>query len=227
MASVIKERTISAVVDKRIQHVNSNWARPWPLSIGTSWTKIRVGVRAIMDNTGANLSSTPRFAIGVCSGSTNLLFDATTTHFVGWQSSSATWVYAAGPPIVYSFDVVAIKRVAAVTTSTAAISVGSSIAGDPTTTNRGMFFCDITKGSPNFTIDIFSHTTAAAGDVTLADFLAQVPLAVPVFAGHNFGGAQPLAVDEGADGTLDHVLVGWDRAAPVLEICDMAIVRLS
>lgn len=227
MASVIKERTISAVVDKRIQHVNSNWARPWPLSIGTSWTKIRVGVRAIMDNTGANLSSTPRFAVGVCSGDTNLLFDATTTHFLGWQQSAATMIYAAGPPISYSFDAYPLKRVGVTTTTAANIAVGAFINADPTTANRAMYFCDITKGAPNYTIGFFGRNVSGAGDVTEADFLAQVALAVPAFAQHGAGVAQPIAVDEGVDGTFDHVLVGWDRTTPVLEICDVAIVRLS
>lgn len=227
MASVIEERTISAVVDKRIQHVNSNWARPWPLSIGTSWTKLRVGVRVIMDNTGANLVSTPRFAMGVCSGSTNLLFDATTTHFLGWQQSAATMTFAAGPPIRYSFDTAGLKRVGSTSTFTATMAVGFILCADPTTANRAMFFCDITKGSPNYTLDSFGRTGTAAGDVTLADFLATVPLAVPAFANHGASASRTIAVDEGVDGTFDHMLVGWDRTTPVLEICDIAVVRLS
>lgn len=227
MASVIKERTISAVVDRRIQHVNSNWARPWPLSIGTSWTKIRVGVRVIMDNTGANLTSTPRFAMGVCSGSTNLLFDATTTHFLGWQQTAATMTFAAGPPIRYSFDTSGLKRVGSTSTFTAQMAAGFIMCADPATANRAMFFCDITKGSPNYTLDSFGRTGTAAGDVTLADFLATVPLAVPAFANHSASVSQVIAVNEGVDGTFDHMLVGWDRTTPVLEICDIAVVRLS
>ena len=36
-----------------------------------------------------------------------------------------------------------------------------------------------------------------------------------------------LAVSEATDGYLDMVNLSWDRSSPKIEICDLAIVRLS
>lgn len=231
MASVIKTRTISAVVDNRIQLANSNFARPLPAALVGAWTKIRVGVRLIMDNTAADLGSTPKFSIGLCSGSTNLLLDATTTHFVGVQSTLSSWTYTAGPPVFYGTNNITFsptKRVGSTVTQGTALGTGAKFMADPTTTNRFMFFVDITTGSPNFTIAVpMYRDLSTAGDVTLTNFLAQVELASPSFTLHGAVSGQTLAVNEGVDGTLNHATVAWDRTTPVIEICDLAVVRIT
>lgn len=231
MASVIKLRTISAVDDKRIQLANSNFARPLPTSLVGAWSKIRVGVRCIMDNTGANLVSTPRFFVGLCSGSSNLFLDATTTHAVGLVSDDATWTYAAGPPIRYgalnSFRCG--KRVGSTLTTGSAPQTGLQMFADPATANRFMIFVDIQTGSPNYTFGAFLHTGTTTDDITTTMLLNDMPLTTPSRTNHSFNGVgtQTLAVNEGTDGVLNHVHVAWDRATPVIEICDLVVARLA
>lgn len=224
MASVIKSRTISSVVDNRIQLVNSNFARPF--NVGT-WTQIRVAVRMIMDNTGANLTSTPKFYLGLCSGNTGLPLDASTTHFLGFITDVATWSYFT---TIYRYVLSGVKLAKKVGTT---ITYGGSIlstvvfSAGVTDTNRFMFFCDITKGAPNFTVQGFHRNTATAGDVVVPDFLGTAELSTPSFTNHTFPAGGTLAVSEGTDGYFDHVCVAWNRSTPVMEICDLSVVKLA
>lgn len=186
MASVTKFRTISAVNDQRFQLVNSNFARPWDtVAIGTGWTKIRIACRFSILDSGSNVTSTPRFAIGICSGSTNIFQDATTTHFLGIMSNNATWSRIVGPPVGYNIGAsgtwVVTKRIGAVTTSNTSIGgLVNSTFYDATTANRTAFFITITKGSPTFTVQIFTRSAATASDVALAEFLTQVVQSLPI-----------------------------------------------
>lgn len=228
--SVIKDRTISATQDKRIVLSNSQFARELPF--GTTWNKIRVGVRFHMRNTGADLVSTPNFALGVCSGQTNLYGDATTTHFVGTRSTSASWFFSGGNKyLVSNGTILPHKRVGSTGTSGSAffpatawgIGAQAATAG----ADRSLFFVDILKGSPNFTLQCFGwqNTGAAPVDVSLTNFLLQMELATPNQANHTFSATQTLAVDEGVDGSLDNFMMSWDRTSPEIEVSDIAVTR--
>lgn len=235
MASITKFRTISAVDDQRVQLVNSNFARPWDtVAIGTGWTKIRVACRLSITDSGSNVTSTPRFAIGICSGSTNIFQDATTTHFCGIMSNNATWSRIVGPPVGYNIGAsgtwVVTKRIGAVTTSNTSIGgLVNSTFYDVTTANRTAFFITITKGSPTFTIQIFTRSSATASDVALAEFLTQVELVTPTIANHGLNTASnnTIAIDEAVDGFFDHACVAWDRTTPNIEVSDLSVVRLT
>lgn len=227
MASTTLSRTISSVVDQRIVLANSNFARPHGVS---TWTKLRVAVRLSITDSGANITSNPRLAIGLCSGSTNIFLDATTTHWVGCLMDGATWTRGAGPPIQYAMPSsgwVPAKRVGSTTSKGTTHHAGADFLHDATAAFRSLWCVDITKGSPNFTYNLYMRNSAGTSDVTLANFLANVELASPnVNAQHFQATQQTLAVDE-ADGTLDHVNIAWDRSDPKIEISDLAIVRLS
>ena len=60
MATKTLLRTISGIDDVRAALNNSTMRRL--LSIGTDWTKVRVGIRFSVADTGADLGSTPFFA---------------------------------------------------------------------------------------------------------------------------------------------------------------------
>jgi hypothetical protein len=83
---------------------------------------------------------------------------------------------------------------------------------------------DITKGNPNFTINVFNGAYTAA-HVTRQVFYDIVSVEAAVLVGHAFRNAQTLAVNEGVDGALDTLNIAWSRFTPVLEISDVAVVR--
>lgn len=225
MSSVIKERTISAATEKAIQSQNATFARL--VSIGTSWTKVRVGMRLHMESTGANLVSTPRLAVGFCSGTANQFGDATTGHFVGVVSNSATWSFQAGP-YYNTLGLAPGKRVGSTLTNSGGFASNFSInaGAAANTADRSLLFVDLTKGSPNFTINCFCQNSPGQ-DVTVANFLAQMTLVTPAFAGHDYPAGITIAVDEGTDGTLDAINVAWDRSTPFMEFCDIAVAILA
>src|SRR5579885_1728374 len=77
----------------------AKWARL--VQIPASWTALRIGIRVRLGDNGGAVASTPRFALGLCSGTTNILGDATTTHFVGAITNSSSWAYFTSSGAVY------------------------------------------------------------------------------------------------------------------------------
>lgn len=214
---------------------NSRWARP----IGFSWSKIRIGVRWQVDGS-TNITGTPRMVIGVCSGSSNIYGDATTTHFVGTRQNEPTWTITGGNRYLVNGNTwECLKRVG--TTDTAgsgslglnAVQWGIGPNAATPTANRSVFILDITKGSPNFTLQImlgWNNTDsggAAPTDVSKENFLQNMMESTPVRAQHRAGTARTLAVDESTNGTLDHINMHWNQSGHIMEICDWAIAKLA
>jgi len=234
MGSTIKARTFSSVVDNRIRLSNSNFARLWSSDVGTSWTTIRVGCRMSMEDSGASLTSTPRFAFGICSGTSNLFMDATTTHWMGAVSGATGWVRATASSVVYynlndgiSNPLYLSKRIGGTLTVGTLLLGGSCGVPDCTVAARQCLFLDITKGSPNFTCKIFQNSTPSVVDVTLATYLSQLPLTTPTITGHSQGSGITIAIDEATNGYFNAVNVAWDRTSPAIEISDIAVVKLA
>ena len=234
MSNTIKSRTFSLVEDKRARLSNSNFARVWSSDLGTSWTTIRVGCRISMENTSANLTSTPRFAFGICSGTSNIYMDTTTTHWCGILTNAATWVTATNNGVlVYSVENGSgpnvAKRIGSTLTVGSAFGVANMI-WDCTVASRSAFFLDITKGSPNFSFKIFSYTTqnsfVSGPDVSVDTLLTQLPLSSPTISNHGSSGAVTQAIDEATNGYFNAVNISWDRTSPAIEISDLAVVRL-
>jgi len=227
-ASVIKARTFSSVVDNRIQLSNSNFARLWSSDLGTSWTTLRLACRISMTLTGADLTSTPRFSYGVCSGTSNIYMDATTTHWYGLLSIESAWYYYTNG---YAFGYGGThpqptKRITTTNTSGSSWNV-TPRAVNSTTENRSVLFLDITKGSPNFTGKIFCRNGDTTGDVTLATYLAQAVLSSPTVTNHTMSSDVTLAIDEATNGYFNAVNIAWNRSDALMEISDIAVVRLA
>ena len=230
MSEVI-HRTISSVSKSRCVLQNSQDARP--LVYGGSWTSLRIGLLFHARNIGANIIGTPRFAFGVVSGTSQLFGDGTTSHFVGIRSNAATWTLTgANRFLVPAGSLVGIKKVGTTVSSAAsAFFLGSQwgvgALADSNGADRTALFVDITKGSPNYTIQIFgwNNTGTAPADVSGADFLIGMT-GTPAIPEHVLSEAVTIAVDE-VDGVLNTVCWHWDRTDPQIEIEHVAINRLD
>lgn len=227
MATQTLLRTVSSVDDVRAVLSNSTLRRL--LSIGSTWNKIRVGVRLIVNGSAA-VVGTPRFAMGVCSGTANPFNNgsASTDHFVGAATKFATWGYSGN--IFYinggTADWLPTKRVGTTTTEGTTL-VGSLVLPSVTLAKRWCLFLDIEKGSPNHTLQAFYTNNTLAADTSKETFLSTVEVEACSLTHHAFGTARTLAVDEGTDGALNAVNISWDRTSPTIEICDIALVRFS
>lgn len=226
MASVIIARTISAATEQAIAMENSAFART--LSIGTSWTKLRIGIRFHFRDLGVAPSGTPRFAMGFCSGTTNIMGDASVTHWVGLITDTATWGYAPGSHYG-SITLSPAKKVGSTLTVGSSLTTTMGIPGRAADNvpDRMMLFADIEKGSPNFAFSSFWPGPTSAVDASRANFLSRMEESTPsAFSTHTFTTGGSLAVSE-ADGTLNAINIAWDRASFAAEICDIAVARFS
>ena len=230
MATTTLLRNISGVDDVRAALSNSTLRRL--LSIGTNWTKVRVGIRWSILNTAADITSAPFLAVGVCAGTANPVNNgsATTDHFLGVRTTTTTWQIKPGPYYVgdVTYSLRASKRVGTTWTNTSGTNnlwyAWYVIPGQ-----RQMLFVYILKGSPNFTISVLSVSTiSGTADVSQADFFDKVVLASPGnWNGHYLATGNTVAVDEATNGYLNAVNVAWHRSNPKVEISDLAVVRLA
>jgi hypothetical protein len=243
MSATIVTETIGGVEDRRIALSNDSLARPHGL--GVSWNVLRIGLRLQLEPTPGNasiLTGYPILFIGLCSGTTNPFGTVNCTNAYGYThypqpATNGNWgfglagggnmtAYGSGNS-VYCFS---IKHVAGVQTLGGIIQNGGVTywSADPTAATRRMFFVDIARGTPNFSLRAFScNSQTAAPDVTTTDFLNQVVAPTPAFTNHSLGasGEGALAFSE-SNGVLDCVNISWNKFVRV-HICDLAVVKLS
>lgn len=232
MASIIL-RTIGGIDDNRLSIGNEQAARL--RQIGTNWTTIRLGLRLSV-NGSASISGTPRFALGLCSGTTMLLGSASTKHFVGVRSAVGTWTRTTGPPAYYSVagspSIRAIKRVG--TTLTTGNEIAPCYISSAPASVRSVFLLNIVKGSPNYSLQCGMATTSAAGqtDVSLAQFeqmlaLESISGISAIVTGYGTATGTTIAVNEANDGLLDAMQILWDRSSPEIEVSDIGYARIA
>lgn len=205
-----------------VRMTNSRFARQPVPALFTGWAKLRIAALLRFGDSGANITGTPRFGLGLCAGSTNILGDATTDHFAGVVTNGATWNRQAGTVYYYSVSPAAAKKVG--TTLTLASNFASDMSSH--TTGQTLFFVDITKGSPNYTFDLFRNN-GASPVATLADFLSLSVATIPALSSHVLTTGVTLAVDEATNGTLDHACAWWNQTTPTMDILAWRVYRLA
>src|SRR5574337_43892 len=203
----------------------AKWARL--VTIPSTWNCLRIGIRVRMGDNGSGPIGTPRFALGLCSGTSNILGDATTTHFVGAITNTASWFYFTSTAAVYyNFTYAPYKRVG--TTDT----FGTSYAADcrlpiyiPSLSQnyRYLHYMEITKGSPNYSVKLFTMIGNNPGtDFSESQFyslLTQPGAGTLALSPYNYTSSQTVAVNEGVDGTVNAVNCYWDQSF-ALEVHD-------
>ena len=204
---------------------NARFARK-PLAAilnGGAWTVMRVALFLDVVNTAAGFTGTPLLRFGLCSGTTDIPGDTTPTNAVGVAVGNTNWTYASqiytpgfARPITYISGTLNASA-GGITCPT----INSSTIGGG---NEGsMLFVTITKGSPNYTIDVWGRNSGSAV-VTQADFDTQSIANTPTFSGHG-DGIGNIAFSEGA-GTLDAGFVYWD-AAYLLRLHKWRVLRIA
>jgi len=213
------------------QMANSAIARPF--SIDPNWTTVQIGLwYSFTTGSLANITGTPRFYVGLCSGSNEIMGDPTTGHFVGYRSNTATFSYISSSlyqnvNIRYNAGQF-IKKVGTTETVTSdpITSTLFSFLTVPNTIGEksSIFYLQITRGSPNYTLKAYynnSYTATYRGIITENEFLTNLQTNTPTAATTNppqtyvASSTLTLAVDESVDGTFDHINIAWDREEPV------------
>ena len=179
---------------------------------GGAWTKIRVALwwksEIVYSSTP---TGTPRFRVGLCSGTTNIPGDATPTNALGYVSNSASWSgYNTGAnTVVHQFVCAPFTNVAGSETIGANASHTIGLPANENSQDGGMFFVDVTKGSPNFTLQLIARKATAAATEAETDFNAQSILATPSIGSVQICTAQTVAFSE-SNGAIDAAFVEWN-----------------
>jgi len=215
--------------DKRIILGDDRFARPPSFMQSGSWQKLRIGLRLCMSDSGANATSS-FLHIGICAGTSAIMGDATPAHWFGLELVGNFNVYQrfTSPtrylcPFISGYNVVNGVQVSghAASMETVGWQIGA------TDTNRTLFFLDIAKGSPDYTVSFFRNTGTACTDVDAATFLSLVSSSSPSLTDHSFTTPASWAVNEATEGQFTAVNVSWNHSNPVFKISELAVVRLA
>lgn len=237
MSQSILKRTVGGVDDKRLVLANGEALRN--LTYLNNWNVVRLGMQVSIE-AAALIPGTPQFVFGLSSGQTNGFGAPVSQHFLGMRSQGATAAYTAGPPAYWSFSTLkACKKIGGTITDAAAFT-GTTVMIMPrasTTLVRAAVLLEITKGAPNFSIQMVSsiNATAVGTDVTDTQFLNAMQSATMAGAAGalDVGGfylqsnTVTLAIDEATNGFFDSFNVFWDRTAFPLEISAIRHRKLS
>ena len=209
----------STIIDisgsKAVEMVNARFARKPVAGLfdGGAWTKIRVALYLDIDTTSS--IANPTFYFGLCSGTTNIPGDATPTNAIGcWFNNAATLTYynGAGTTSRQLFgEWFPRKNVGGVEAS--GTSFGNPSGGVATSDNTGSpsaLLIDISKGSPNYTLSLFSPSGAITA-MTDAQFATLANQTSPSYASYSAKSGATLAFSESA-GTLDSAFIYWSPA---------------
>jgi hypothetical protein len=215
----------STRLDKDLQIGNEEILRP--LSIGTNWQKIRIGVRMGIHGSGNVVGA--GFAFGVCTGNsgykTNLTTEWVGAHF-GNLVDASTYTYTIAAPPYYtvgSISFAALTKLAGVATLRGGATQTSYLSALPTTA-RTMMFIDIAKGTP-YTVTTYNPASVAnvQTDATTSLFLQGMetdgtPTGITLPGSTTWTHPGP--------GLMDTLSVTWNRSVPAMNIFDIAVARI-
>ena len=213
--------------DKQVVMTSAQFARMPIASIFTGWTQLRVAALVLVNDSGANITGTPRLAMGLCAGTSNIPGDLTVTHFCGVMTNQATWLRNTAA-VRYQMANSYFPTKTVGITNTFGSTFSSSSNAQLHTTALQMLFIDITKGSPDYSFNLFLYTGASvAPSVTFNDFANQSVAGVPAFTGHTYSPTIDVAVDEGVDGTFDSACMWWDQVVPTFQVAAWRVFKLG
>lgn len=235
MSEQIIQRVISAENDKRLVLFNSQCARP--LSIGSNWTYLRIGIRYGVQGTAT--VAPVRLFVGLTSGVDHVWASDYCTHAAGMlmYATSATYNATGGGNLALGQGVQFFKKVSQTETNAGTNYIGSSgnyLACDaPNKAN--VWFLDLKKlGGTTWQAYAGGPTALSAGYLATKsyDLLRAAMLAVNETEAYTILGVGPGTVrtgtvNEAVDGYLDSLCVYWKHPTVGLEISDLVVARLA
>lgn len=216
----------STRTDKGFQIGNEEFLRP--LSIGSNWQKIRIGLRLGFTGPAGNLAGS-FIAYGVCAGNSGWKSPSTVEWVgagFGATLNNTTYTYVVATPGYYTAGGISnpgITRINGVNT----VRTGSSQTGYVSANvllSRSVMFVDIQKGTP-YTIICYNSNSIAnvQTDVTKVQFLQGMES-----DGTPTGTTSPVTSTwtHPGPGLMDTLSVSWNRSIPALNIFDVAVAKI-
>lgn len=209
------------------------------LSIGTSWTRLRIGIQCAIgtvDSQNFVTGSMSGMFLGLCVGTTFPFSNPSCTYAVGYTFyPGQTWTYVAnsGNPYyqVPGFQHGPTSKVNAVLTSPSVGIATTFIASSDATHRRSVYMVDITRSSTIITMGT-SAVAAVTYDWTTRDFLNVVDQGAATASIFYQGTQYDVATTRsdtiaGMNANLDSIDIFWRQTANPLEIYGIAVSRLA
>jgi len=242
--ATIIQRTIGTAFNS-ISLPNCGFARAVNIPVG--WQHIRMGMRYQMTNNGLAGYTGPMLAYGFCSGLTNQVGDATTTHFVGitvgtLADTTPWYIYGGSPPYMFQVNDSSAKASVKIgstwTQSAGALWTGNFYHDASASDNLAEYdtvAVDLVYGSPNYTVSLpWVHYYAYVHNCPSDYFLAMMSQPSPTIPdiGYSVASAsgsypQAIAVNEALNGTLNAITVYFYNPFFNIEITDLAFSVLA
>lgn len=243
MSTSIDTVTITGIEDRRLVLSNAEAARY--INIGTSWTRLRLGIRLSLDDIGIDLAGNPRLNLGVISSPSASLSNGyltnSTSHFVGFGNTLVTVQrFVGGGNNCYLLASGAasnsIKKKIGTTSTSSSISPALAVSLLPATV-RNVVIVEITKGSPNFTVAYLGPDLNPLGDITALELSQAMSISLLTDARTYLSSlgkgtylapvSGTIAVDEGTDGSLNAIDINWNRIDSLLHISDFYWAKMA
>ena len=209
--------------DKRLKLGNEQFVRK--LAVGRNWHHLRIGVRLGFDCAASSVTS-PHLAIGLCSGTSNCVGDASTTNWYGLTSRTCGSATITGSTIKshYFYPFQAQKRVGTTWTDFGYLSM-AYITSAPSSRRCLIFFDLIDTPTPTMKMYANQNATFGIGDITLDNFLTLLSNISPPQDSY-VTGSRTFTLSETA-GSLDTVNIMWNNDSYKMEFSDIAVYRFS
>ena len=241
--ATIGARTFNLIEDKYLTLANEEYLRP--LSLGNNWTKLRLGAMLAITPDAANNLTNCSLLLGVASAAspfanTTGYSTGTTKNYVGLDivpdggggsGPGLFTYYATGGNPYFSATYAAARRRVVTTDTFASVAMNHAVATHTGTIQRRTpVYVDITKGSPNYTLKLYTATSVQAqADFAPADFLNGLEQSgTPVLGSVTLSASSAISIacDETAGG-FDTVSLFWNRASFPLEVYILAAFRMA
>lgn len=210
--------------EKGVQLINGQFARPVTFPSGI--TRARIGVR-LLTSTQTSLVSTPRLAIGMCKGTTNIFGDVSVDEFVGVVSNSATWTWNSGNyAFNFQFAPAWLNGSGTVNTGTNFTTVVWATWNYAPNNLPNAFYVDIEVTGTNTQAIRLTQPSAFAANCSSATFLTQMANVVPSIANHTQYG--PISASASTTNFWDNrsINISWDREDLEIDVLDVAVACL-
>lgn len=212
--------------------------------LGSNWNRIRIGLRLSFEDTGTNITGTPRFYIGMLSNPSSSMENGPltiqTSNFVGYYSNSATWTRTAGTNAgAYLYNTGTNTGWAFIQRSNNSNVLGTSNHGGTTQyvssdtgSCRTVIICELIRSANGFSGSFVFPNSTKLPDVPLTNFLGamEIPTITACAAYLTSSYSQdvtPKIIANESSGSLNAICVAWDRLIGKVHISDIAWTNFS
>jgi hypothetical protein len=198
-------------------------------TLGTDWNVLRFGFLCQLTNTGASwVNPGPQLLFGATSGATNWWGDATCANFIGGGTRSVM-SHANGPPVRFTCGVsqtLGFRKVG--TTVTAGTAWGTNPVTYASPGYWSIWGVQITKGSPNFTAKGFANVSTSTNNTReQLTYMLETATLTAIGSTITLAADSAQAIDEGANGAMDHVMIFWDQKSIPFYVSTVGISKIS